>query len=96
MLQDKCNEFEFNDKIKNNEDNRQRRLYYLGCYLMEKSTKINEYLKITNIFKSISNYKNSKELAERCLLIAENLRKNTIYNFAVQKMKYDTINNYKI
>ncbi len=60
MLQDKCNEFEFNEKIKNNEDNRQRRLYYLGCYLMEKSTKINEYLKISNIFKNISNYKIQK------------------------------------
>ena len=50
-----------------------------------KAEEINEYLKIANIFKNISNYKNSKELAERCLLIAENLRKNTIYNFAVQK-----------
>lgn len=28
MLQDKCNEFEFNEKIKNNEDNRQRSVNY--------------------------------------------------------------------
>lgn len=64
--------------IKRNEDERLKKIFEQAEEQMNKAENPKEFKKAAELFNSIPEYKNSKELAEKCLSTAEEIRKDDI------------------
>ena len=71
-----------------NENNRLMLAYNNAISAMNAANNESKYKLVAASFKAISNYKDSAELAEKCLEKAEEARLDAIYNNAKSKMDY--------
>ena len=85
----------YNNEIsKRNELARLDGLYSQAINIMQSAKEEQDYQNAANSFKQITQYKDSKELAEECLEKAEAIRKDKIYTKAMYFIKKETINAY--
>ncbi len=73
-----------------NENARLTSIYNNAVATMKLSSE-GTYIKAASLFRTIPGFKDSDELAERCIVLAEEARKNEIYKSAMAKMSIGSI-----
>lgn len=78
-----------------NENTRLTDIYNKAVSVMNGANSESAYKEAAETFKTVSEFKDSKELAEQCLEKAEICRKDAIYDSAMSQMTENTVSGYE-